>query len=141
MTGLPDYNYPAFNAAAAELRALGFEVDNPAEHFGGDQTLERKVYLRGDIEALLKVDAVVTLPGWHKSPGAQLETAIARALDLPVVRIEHARDLIAAEPAHREGAPVGYIGVCQCCGQPPTAWCLSTCSAESPLWPGVEARS
>ena len=28
MTGLPDFNYPAFNAAAARMRALGFEVEN-----------------------------------------------------------------------------------------------------------------
>ena len=32
MTGLPDFNYPAFNAAAAKLRALGLEVLNPAEN-------------------------------------------------------------------------------------------------------------
>jgi hypothetical protein len=89
MTGLPDFNYPAFNAAAAELRSLGFEVDNPAEHFGGDQTLERKVYMRGDIEALLKVDAVVTLPGHHKSQGSQLELAIARALELHIRTLSH----------------------------------------------------
>lgn len=32
MTGLPDYNYPAFNAEAARLRALGYTVENPAEN-------------------------------------------------------------------------------------------------------------
>ncbi|WP_259331943.1 DUF4406 domain-containing protein [Pseudomonas sp. GW101-3H06] len=32
MTGLMDFNYPAFNAAADQLRALGYEVENPADH-------------------------------------------------------------------------------------------------------------
>lgn len=32
MTGLPEYNYPAFHAAAAELRAQGWRVVNPAEN-------------------------------------------------------------------------------------------------------------
>lgn len=32
MTGIADYNFPAFNAAAARLRAEGFDVVNPADH-------------------------------------------------------------------------------------------------------------
>lgn len=32
MTGIADYNFPAFNAAAARLRAVGFDVVNPADH-------------------------------------------------------------------------------------------------------------
>ena len=35
MTGLPDFNFPAFHAAAARLREAGWEVMNPAENFGG----------------------------------------------------------------------------------------------------------
>jgi hypothetical protein len=31
MTGLPEFNYPAFHAEAARLRAQGFEVVSPAE--------------------------------------------------------------------------------------------------------------
>ena len=31
ITGLPDLNYPVFHAEAARLRALGYEVVNPAE--------------------------------------------------------------------------------------------------------------
>jgi hypothetical protein len=31
MTGLPDYNHPAFRAEAKRLRALGYTVVNPAE--------------------------------------------------------------------------------------------------------------
>lgn len=32
MTDLTDFNYPAFNAVADRLRALGYEVENPADH-------------------------------------------------------------------------------------------------------------
>lgn len=32
MTGIPDFNYPAFNAVADQLRAQGYEVENPADH-------------------------------------------------------------------------------------------------------------
>ncbi|MGE5607641.1 MAG: DUF4406 domain-containing protein, partial [Bacillota bacterium] len=32
MSGLPEHNIPAFNAAAARLRRLGFCVVNPAEY-------------------------------------------------------------------------------------------------------------
>ena len=32
MSGLPDFNYPAFHAAAAVLRAQGHYVENPAEN-------------------------------------------------------------------------------------------------------------
>jgi hypothetical protein len=32
MSGLPEHNIPAFNAAAAQLRGLGFCVVNPVEY-------------------------------------------------------------------------------------------------------------
>lgn len=42
MTGLPDFNFPAFHDAAARLRERGHEVANPAEinsEAGGDLSL------------------------------------------------------------------------------------------------------
>lgn len=38
MTGLPEYNFPAFHAAAKAWRDAGWEVLNPAEAFDGDTT-------------------------------------------------------------------------------------------------------
>ena len=35
MTGIPEFNYPLFNATAKALRATGVEVRNPAENDGG----------------------------------------------------------------------------------------------------------
>ncbi len=41
MTGLPGWNYSAFNAAAKTLRDIGIKVENPAEHYGGDTSRPR----------------------------------------------------------------------------------------------------
>jgi hypothetical protein len=84
MTGLPDYNRPAFNEAAAELRSHGFTVWNPAEEFDATTIYPRKIYIRKDIEALLKSDAIVMLDGWENSAGARLELDMARELELPI---------------------------------------------------------
>lgn len=83
MTGLPGFNYPAFNEAAFHLRRRGYQVINPAEEFEGDTTLERSVYMRRAVENVLKADALATLPGWHQSGGAKLEMNLADELRLP----------------------------------------------------------
>jgi hypothetical protein len=84
MTGLPDYNYPAFNKAALELREMDHEVFNPAEAFSGDQSLDWRDYMRADVAAIMGCDEVRVLPGWESSVGARLEVAIAISIGLPV---------------------------------------------------------
>ncbi len=84
MTGLPDYNRPAFNRAAEFLRKQGHTVWNPAEEFDSEYILPRKIYMRRDIEALLKCDAVVMLEGWQNSAGARLEFEIAKELEMDI---------------------------------------------------------
>ncbi len=89
MTGLPDYNYPAFNEAAAQLREFGFRVLNPAELFGGDTTRSRSEYLKADLLVLIQdAELVVTLPEWEQSQGARLEVEVAFQLGLPVKHID-----------------------------------------------------
>lgn len=88
MTGLPDFNRPAFHAAAAQLRAAGYEVVNPAEldsthpiaDPGGYGAWGR--YMRRDIPHLVKCDALALLPGWTESKGARLEAHIAQELGM-----------------------------------------------------------
>lgn len=81
MTGHPDWNYPAFHAAARMLRAWGHAVINPAESYNGDQSLSFDTYMRLDLKQILEAcDTIVVLPGWEKSPGAVLEVAVAAAL-------------------------------------------------------------
>ncbi|MDR1661246.1 MAG: DUF4406 domain-containing protein [Azoarcus sp.] len=87
MSGLPDLNYPAFNAEADRLRALGHEVINPAELH--PVTEEWKSALRQDIAVMLdrrnNVDVLAYLPGWEDSDGAIMEIGIARRLGIVIV--------------------------------------------------------
>lgn len=88
MTGLPDHNFPAFEAARLQLRAEGFEVLCPAEA-GKVDGWAWEQYLRRDLRMVLDAEAVIVLPGWEKSRGARLETHVAEGLGMPVVRFEH----------------------------------------------------
>lgn len=83
MTGLPEFNFPAFHEAARHLRAVGYEVINPAEH-DEEPGLPWEHYLRKDIKLLMDCDAVATLPEWRKSRGATLEIHIATKLSMRV---------------------------------------------------------
>lgn len=90
MTGLPAFNFPAFHAAAAQLRAAGHEVENPAENpvpaCGGTWL----GYMRMAIAQVAKVDAVVLLPGWENSKGARVERDLAIGLGLDVMTLDAA---------------------------------------------------
>lgn len=86
MSGLPDFNYPAFNHAAASLRALGHNVFNPAEN-GLPTSASWPDHMRVDIRMLMDCDRVVTLPGASASKGAALEMQIARALGMPITTL------------------------------------------------------
>lgn len=83
MTGLPDLNFPAFNAEAARLRAEGWEVLNPAE-INPDHTMAWPDCMRRDLAALVTCDAIWMLSGHHSSRGATLELHVARELGLEI---------------------------------------------------------
>lgn len=98
MTGLPGLNFPAFHAAAAEQRAAGHEVINPAEINGGADELvahaemsfsERDAHwracMRNDITQLMTCNRIVLLNGWWNSRGARLERHIAEHLGMEIV--------------------------------------------------------
>lgn len=87
MTGLPDFNFPAFNAAELALQAAGFETANPARHGAGEPGLEWADYMRRDIPDLLTCDGVALLPDWHRSRGACLEVRIADDLGMPTAAL------------------------------------------------------
>ena len=84
MTGYPDLNFPAFHEAARRFAEAGWEVQNPADNFGGRTDLSRATYMRADVAVLLQCHAIAMLPGWERSPGARLEHLLARELDLPI---------------------------------------------------------
>jgi len=87
MTGHANFNAPAFARVENWLRNMGNEVFNPARNAANDNTRPRKDYMRRDIEALLRVDAIALLPGWQESAGAMLEFCIACELGLEIIDI------------------------------------------------------
>lgn len=87
MSGLPDFNFPAFTAACASLRQHGYTVRSPHEKDGEGQAGDAAYieYLRADISLLLECrGGIVLLPGWPRSKGATLELSIALGLKMPV---------------------------------------------------------
>lgn len=107
MSGIPNFNFPAFNSAAYTLRKQGYEVFNPAErdierHGGvdisignetGDQALAVATHsfslrdaLADDTAYICKeANAIAMLPGWENSKGARAEHALAVALGHQVI--------------------------------------------------------
>lgn len=110
MRGLPSFNFPAFEAAAAALRAKGYEVWSPAEAdmqidgFHPDENTTREphpfaVYMQRDLPAVCAAHAVAVLPGWEHSQGARLEVFVCRAVGHGVFTVD---SLIAGAPAAPE---------------------------------------
>lgn len=73
MSGLPEYNRPAFHKKEAELRAHGCRVLNPAKI--GD--LPYEMYWPINRAMLDGSDAIYMLDGWENSKGARKEFAHA----------------------------------------------------------------
>jgi hypothetical protein len=100
MQGIPDFNFPRFNAVAFCFRQDGHEVFNPAErdierHNGVNiantsgslaEAKEKHGFslrdaLADDLNFICtKADLICMLPGWEKSNGAQAEHRTAVAL-------------------------------------------------------------
>lgn len=89
MTGLPDFNFPAFHDAAARLRALGFEVLNPAEN-PAPPCGTWLAYMRMAVAQVAQADAVVLLPGWENSRGAMVEYRLAVGMGLLIWPLDFA---------------------------------------------------
>ena len=97
MSGIPEFNFPAFFAAEDRLKAGGWNVFNPAAK---DQELDldkeavatgdaklviergfdfREAYL-WDVTKIIQSEGIYMLKGWQYSPGATGEHAVAVAM-------------------------------------------------------------
>lgn len=110
MTGIPSFNFPAFDAAAAQLRRAGYDVVSPAEM---DDPVTRAAamaspdgapgsgstngetwgdFLARDVKLIADggIDGIMVLDGWENSRGARLETFVGAALcGLPIFRFRN----------------------------------------------------
>ena len=102
MSGLPNNNYPAFDAAAERLRSEGHSVVNPAESSrymmrmlqppvatNTYASLESPTwfdYMGIALSALQAVDAFLQLPGWQNSYGARIEALVAEKMSLKEIK-------------------------------------------------------
>ena len=104
MTGLPNNNRAAFDAAAWRLRDMGHFVINPhdltpvfgtadeiadsfAAHYADDKALDGSLaqcVLDADLAALRSCDCIYLLKGWENSRGTKMELAEALRLGLRI---------------------------------------------------------
>lgn len=93
MSGIPQFNFPAFTTAAQTLRAAGFNLIVPSEQDSPEVQAAALKATRGELDADGKIggetwgeilardviivadiiQGIILLPGWEKSRGARLE--------------------------------------------------------------------
>jgi len=104
MSGIPAFNFPAFDAMRVRLTAMGFDVVSPADidrEHGFDGTtwmiahpdwdwnvipvhLDYEEIMKRDFEALKTCDAIVMFGAYADSKGAMREWNYATELSIPV---------------------------------------------------------
>lgn len=96
MTGLPEFNYPAFNAAAKALAEVGYETLNPVDNVPDVEKPTWLDFMRMSLVQISQADGLAVLPGWQDSRGADIEVTLANDLGLPVRMV---RDWTETTPA------------------------------------------
>jgi hypothetical protein len=96
MSGLPEFNFPAFESAAARLRSWNYRVISPHD-LGQVDAWSWADYLRRDLLVMLAagpdLGGIATLPdgptmGRAPSKGLALETRVARELGIEVKPVD-----------------------------------------------------
>jgi hypothetical protein len=127
MTGIPAFNFPAFDAAAKDLRGKGWNVVSPAEL--DDPVIRREAlksktghepnsrgetwgdFLARDVKLIADdgIEGIITLDGWRKSKGARLETFIGRLLGLPILKYRDMRSVTSRELEKAHGLSFDHV--------------------------------
>ena len=102
MSNIPQFNFPAFDAAEADLLARGYDVVPPfdlhdpvirpqclASPDGALNSVPSTTWgyaLARDVEIIADqgIEAIVVMDGWEKSKGARLEVFVGRLCGLPI---------------------------------------------------------
>lgn len=97
MSGIPEFNFPAFFKAQKMLENNGWTVFNPAEK-DQEKDLDTEAVKTGDsakamsagfdfrecftwdCDRVIEADAIYMLRGWEQSPGARAEHSVATAM-------------------------------------------------------------
>lgn len=95
MTGIRNFNYPAFYRTADILRRRGWDVVNPAElgdAIGTPEDINSNprmlaTLMRIELHAIADCDAIALMTDWHKSVGAKKELELALKLNKEVILI------------------------------------------------------
>lgn len=93
MTGMPEFNYPAFREAAQRLRNAGATVVSPAEmgrKYGTPEEISASQaklaeLMIEELDALGTCDAIYLLKGWHRSVGAKRELYLALSRNQEII--------------------------------------------------------
>ncbi|CAH3647104.1 TPA: DUF4406 domain-containing protein [Citrobacter freundii] len=88
MSGLVEFNRPAFMFTAAKLTGQGHTALNPAILPDG---LSQAEYMDICLAMLRCAEVIYLLKGWESSPGARAEKALAEKLELQVIYQEEDR--------------------------------------------------
>jgi hypothetical protein len=108
MRGEPRFGFDAFDEAAAILRKDGAEVLSPADHdretgFNPDRVdaldgFDLTAAMRWDLQAILRCDAIVLLPGWETSEGVAIEVFVANAAGIELLVYPTLTPIVVSHP-------------------------------------------
>lgn len=116
MSGIDNYNRPAFFAAARQLAEAGHVPINPATL---PTTLDDKTYMPICTSMIDGADAIYLLDGWERSGGAMAEFAYARRQGKQIVTQASLLGNRAALPQHNRDIREAFMGnMPETCRQP-----------------------
>ena len=111
MSGYARFNFDSFYAAEETLKALGWNVINPArldeeEGFDPDTDEATEEFMKAarkrDLLAILESDAIALLPGWQHSVGARAELGVANWCKLEIL---DGSKLVTSSPVEKPKLP------------------------------------